>query len=179
MEAEATPLVSALGLQADTPAVIPPPAPCHSFSGRHGGAQVHVVCFGEQPQQLVPAMPLPCSQCFLPFPSMPFSPRLLGVLVLAQSTECHHGEAEQQALQALQRCWSASTAATAHAPRTVGHTHGDTPPPAFAFDPALSPPGPRPLPLQASARRRGWTTWARCPRRSPPTSPCRPLSQTL
>lgn len=40
------PLVTALGLAADEPPVIPPPAPCHSFSGRHGGATVHVVCFG-------------------------------------------------------------------------------------------------------------------------------------
>ena len=47
MEAEAMPMVEALGLKADNPAVIPPPAPCHSFSGRHAGADVHVVCFGE------------------------------------------------------------------------------------------------------------------------------------
>lgn len=40
-------MVEALGLKADIPAVIPPPAPCHSFSGRHAGADVHVVCFGE------------------------------------------------------------------------------------------------------------------------------------
>ena len=46
MEAEAMPLVKAMGLQLDEPAVIPPPAPCHSFSGRHAGADVHVVCFG-------------------------------------------------------------------------------------------------------------------------------------
>lgn len=47
MEAEAMPMVKALGLQPDDPPVVPPPAPCHSFSGEHGGAQVHVVCFGE------------------------------------------------------------------------------------------------------------------------------------
>ncbi|PRW33190.1 5 -methylthioadenosine S-adenosylhomocysteine nucleosidase 2 [Chlorella sorokiniana] len=47
MEAEATPMVEALGLKADSPPVIPPPAPCHSFSGRHAGANVHVVCFGK------------------------------------------------------------------------------------------------------------------------------------
>lgn len=47
MEAEAMPLVKALGLQADAPPVIPPPAPCHSFSGEHGGAAVHVACFGK------------------------------------------------------------------------------------------------------------------------------------
>jgi hypothetical protein len=41
------PMVTALGLHADEPAVIAPPAPCHSFSGKHGGAQVHLVCFGE------------------------------------------------------------------------------------------------------------------------------------
>ncbi|EFN52874.1 hypothetical protein CHLNCDRAFT_26505, partial [Chlorella variabilis] len=47
MEAEAMPMVKALGLQPDDPPVVPPPAPCHSFSGEHGGAQVHVVCFGK------------------------------------------------------------------------------------------------------------------------------------
>ena len=40
------PLVQSLGLAADEPPVIPPPAPCHSFSGQHAGADVHVVCFG-------------------------------------------------------------------------------------------------------------------------------------
>lgn len=47
MEAEASPMVQALGLQADEPSVIPPPAPCHSFSGQHAGAMVHLVCFGK------------------------------------------------------------------------------------------------------------------------------------
>lgn len=41
------PMVKALGLTADDPAVIPPPAPCHSFSGEHAGARLHLVCFGE------------------------------------------------------------------------------------------------------------------------------------
>ncbi|PSC71393.1 Ribosome production factor 1 isoform A [Micractinium conductrix] len=47
MEAEATPMVEALGLAADSPPRIPPPAPCHSFSGQHAGAEVHLVCFGK------------------------------------------------------------------------------------------------------------------------------------
>ena len=42
------PMVKSLGLQADEPPLIPPPAPCHSFSGEHGGATVHIVCFGER-----------------------------------------------------------------------------------------------------------------------------------
>lgn len=41
-------MVKSLGLQADEPPLIPPPAPCHSFSGEHGGATVHIVCFGER-----------------------------------------------------------------------------------------------------------------------------------
>ncbi|KAL4423462.1 hypothetical protein ABPG77_005414 [Micractinium sp. CCAP 211/92] len=47
MEAEAMPMVKSLGLAADEPPSIPPPAPCHSFSGEHAGARVHLVCFGK------------------------------------------------------------------------------------------------------------------------------------
>ncbi|KAL6769098.1 hypothetical protein ACKKBG_A17475 [Auxenochlorella protothecoides x Auxenochlorella symbiontica] len=47
MEAEAAPLIQALGLVQDTPRVIPEPAPCVSFSGSHAGAHVHVVVNGK------------------------------------------------------------------------------------------------------------------------------------
>lgn len=47
MEAEATPLVKELGLKADDPPRIPPPAQCVSFSGRYEDLDVHVVCNGK------------------------------------------------------------------------------------------------------------------------------------
>ena len=54
-------MVKSLGLQADEPPLISPPAPCHSFSGEHGGATVHIVCFGEglrQRQRLPGELPV-------------------------------------------------------------------------------------------------------------------------
>lgn len=64
-------MVEALGLKADNPPVIPPPAPCHSFSGRHAGADVHIVCFGEplaQPRNL-PAVSADGSSKYPPQPA--------------------------------------------------------------------------------------------------------------
>ncbi len=46
MEAEASPLVKSLNLKLDNPVVIPPPAPCLSYSGEDFGATIHLVCFG-------------------------------------------------------------------------------------------------------------------------------------
>lgn len=46
MEAEASPLVKSLNLKLDDPPVIPPPAPCLSYSGEDYGATIHLVCFG-------------------------------------------------------------------------------------------------------------------------------------
>lgn len=47
MEAEAAPLLAHLGLQRDSPLVIPPPAPCASYSGTRGGVAIHVVVNGK------------------------------------------------------------------------------------------------------------------------------------
>ncbi len=46
MEAEAAPLIKRLNLKLDDPPVIPPPAPCLSYSGEDFGATIHLVCFG-------------------------------------------------------------------------------------------------------------------------------------
>ena len=47
MEAEALPMVKSLNLTQDTPAAIPPPAPCVTYSGQDWGANIHLVCFGK------------------------------------------------------------------------------------------------------------------------------------
>eukprot|EP00192_Tetraselmis_astigmatica_P019023 CAMPEP_0117662892 /NCGR_PEP_ID=MMETSP0804-20121206/8293_1 /TAXON_ID=1074897 /ORGANISM="Tetraselmis astigmatica, Strain CCMP880" /LENGTH=250 /DNA_ID=CAMNT_0005469817 /DNA_START=62 /DNA_END=814 /DNA_ORIENTATION=+ len=46
MEAEAKPMVEKLGLTKDEPSRIPPPATCVTFSGKHGGLNVHIACNG-------------------------------------------------------------------------------------------------------------------------------------
>jgi len=48
MEAEALPMVKSLKLVKDDPPVIPPPAPCVSYSGTDWGLEIHLVCFGTQ-----------------------------------------------------------------------------------------------------------------------------------
>ncbi|KXZ47923.1 hypothetical protein GPECTOR_32g536 [Gonium pectorale] len=47
MEAEAQPLIQALGLKEDAPPKIVGPAPCVTFSGEHDGLKVHVVWNGK------------------------------------------------------------------------------------------------------------------------------------
>eukprot|EP00198_Chlamydomonas_reinhardtii_P014218 XP_001703555.1 5'-methylthioadenosine nucleosidase [Chlamydomonas reinhardtii] len=47
MEAEAQPLIQALGLKEDVPAKIVGPAPCVTYSGEHQGLAVHVVWNGK------------------------------------------------------------------------------------------------------------------------------------
>lgn len=46
MQAEAAPLIAALGLKQDSPPRIPPPGPCVTYSGSHAGLDVHVVWSG-------------------------------------------------------------------------------------------------------------------------------------
>lgn len=47
MEAEAQPLLAALGLKRDEPPAIAPPAPCITFSGTAFGLDLHIVCNGK------------------------------------------------------------------------------------------------------------------------------------
>ncbi len=46
MEAEAEPVLRALGLEKDEPPAIAPPAPCVTFSGSALGLDLHIVCNG-------------------------------------------------------------------------------------------------------------------------------------
>merc|ERR1711976_893187 len=55
MEAEAAPLVEAIGLTKDEPSRIAPPSTCITFSGNHNGLEVHVVCNGVGNVGTVPA----------------------------------------------------------------------------------------------------------------------------
>lgn len=48
MEAEAEPLLKALGLEKDEPPGISAPAPCVTFSGKAFGLDLHIVCNGAQ-----------------------------------------------------------------------------------------------------------------------------------
>ena len=41
-------MVKSLKLVKDDPPVIPPPAPCVSYSGTDWGLEIHLVCFGAQ-----------------------------------------------------------------------------------------------------------------------------------
>ncbi len=73
-------MVKSLGLAADEPPVILPPAPCHSFSGEHAGARVHLVCFGEHGKLLLHDRPRVerraslCPMCFI-YSKAPYNKR--------------------------------------------------------------------------------------------------------
>lgn len=47
MEAEAAPIVENLELRKDDPPRIKPPAPCVSYSGKHFGVNIHLICNGK------------------------------------------------------------------------------------------------------------------------------------
>ena len=57
LQAEAEPLVTALGLEKDETGNLPGPAPCFSYSGTYAGLKVYIVCNGAL---LQPARQLAC-----------------------------------------------------------------------------------------------------------------------